>query len=66
MKVSFHGPITTSGIIRQADAALFSMGVGLNDSDGGLETIRITPNPASTFGLADSDFGFTTTIIDSA
>lgn len=66
MKVSFHGPITTSGIIRQADAALFSMGVGLNDSDGGLETIRVTPNPASTFGLADSDFGFTTTIIDSA
>ena len=66
MKVSFHGPITTSGIIRQADAALFRMGVGLNDSDAGLETIRITPNPASTFGLADSDFGFTTTIIDSA
>lgn len=66
MKVSFHGPITTSGIIRQADAALFNMGVGLNDSDGGLETIRVTPNPASTFGLADSDFGFTTTIIDSA
>ena len=66
MKVSFHGPITTSGIIRQADAALFSMGVGLNDSDGGLETIRVTPDPAGTFGLADSDFGFTTTIIDSA
>ncbi len=66
MKVSFHGPITTSSIIRQADAALFDIGAGLQDSDIGLETIRITPNPIDAIGLADSDFGFTTTILDSA
>ena len=39
---------------------------GLNDSDIGMETIRVTPNPTSLIGLADSDFGFTTTILDSA
>jgi len=66
MKVSFHGPVTTSSIIRQADAVLYDIEAGLQDSDIGLETIRITPNPADTIGLADSDFGFTTTIIDSA
>ena len=67
MKVSFHGPISTSSIIRQADAAIFQLEGSLSgDSDTGIETIRITPNPTDTFGLADSDFGFTTTIIDSA
>ena len=66
MKISFHGPIETSGIIRQADAALFDINAGLRDSDLGLETIRVTPNPIDTIGLADSDFGFTTTIVDSA
>jgi len=66
MKVSFHGPIATSSIIRQADAALFDIGAGLNDSDVGLSTVRITPNPIDAIGLADSDFGFTTTILDSA
>ena len=66
MKVSFHGPIATSGIIRQSDAILSQIGVGLQDSDIGLETIRITPNPIDAIGLADSDFGFTTTILDSA
>ena len=66
MKISFHGPIETSGIIRQADAALFDINAGLRDSDLGLETVRVTPNPIDTIGLADSDFGFTTTIVDSA
>jgi len=42
------------------------MGTGLNDSDIGLQTITVTPNPTSVIGLADSDFGFTTTIVDSA
>lgn len=60
MKVSFHGPVTTSSIIRQADAAIF-------ETDGnGIETIRVTPDPSNSFGLADSDFGFSTSIIDSA
>ena len=66
MKISFHGPIATSDIIRRADAALFDIGAGLNDSDMGLETVRVVPNPIDTIGLADSDFGFTTTILDSA
>ena len=66
MKLSYHGPITDNSIIRQADAKFFDISAGLNDSDIGLETIRVTPNPTSTIGLEDSDFGFTTTILDSA
>lgn len=66
MKVSFHGPIATTGIIRQADAVFYDIQAGYQDSDIGLETIRVVPNPADAFGLADSDYGFTTTIIDSA
>ena len=66
MKVSFHGPIATSGIIRQADANLFDINAGLLDSDTFLETVRLTPNPSDIIGLADSDFGFSTAIIDSA
>ena len=63
MKISFHGPISTSGIIRQSDANIFDINTNL-DSDGFVETIRVTPNPDDVIGLADSDFGFTTTIID--
>ena len=66
MKLSYHGPISDNSIIRQADAKIFDIKAGLNDSDIGMETIRVTPNPISTIGLADSDFGFTTTILDSA
>jgi len=66
MKVNFYGPINNSSIIRQADAKLFKMGSGTDDSEYGLEIVRVTPDPADTIGLADSDFGFITTIIDSA
>ena len=66
MKLSYHGPICDTSIIRQADAKIFDIKAGLNDSDIGMETIRVTPNPTSLIGLADSDFGFTTTILDSA
>ena len=66
MKLSYHGPISDNSIIRQADAKIFDIKAGLNDSDIGMETIRVTPNPISIIGLADSDFGFTTTILDSA
>lgn len=62
MKINFHGPISTSGIIRQVDAEIFDIGSGLNDSDISLETITVTPNPVNVIGLADSDFGFDTTI----
>jgi len=66
MKVSFHGPIYNSAIIRKANADLYDLGVGPADSDVYLETIQVVPNPLSAIGLADSDFGFTTTIVDSA
>ena len=67
MKVSFHGPISNSSIIRQVDAVMHQLGVGLNDSSRGLETIRVNvKDSAGIHGMADSDFGFITTIIDSA
>ena len=66
MKLSFHGPITDTSIIRDARAKVFDIGAGLNDSDTGLETIEVTPNPSNIIGLEDSDFGFSTTILDSA
>ena len=66
MKLSYHGPIADQSIIRTSTAKLFDIKAGLNDSDIGLETIQVTPNPTSVIGLADSDFGFTTTILDSA
>jgi hypothetical protein len=62
MKVSFYGSINTSDIIREAKTTLFQQSIGLNDSDIGLSRIDTTPDPLSTIGLADSDFGFTNTI----
>ena len=65
MKLSFHGPITNTGIIRDARAKVFDIKAGLNDSDVGLETIIVTPNPSNIIGLDDSTFGFSTNILDS-
>jgi len=63
MKVSFHGPISTSSVIREANTTLFDMKGGASgDSDAALQRITTKPNPLSTIGLADSDFGFTNTI----
>ena len=66
MKLSYHGPIANTSVIRTSTAKIFQMGSGNRDSDIGLETIQVTSNPTSAIGLADSDFGFTTTILDSA
>ena len=66
MKLSYHGPIADTSIIRDAKAKIFDIKAGLNDSDIGLETVVVTPNPSSIIGLDDSDFGFSTTILDSA
>ena len=66
MKLSYHGPIANTSVIRTSTAKMFQMGTGLNDSDIGLQTIQVVPNPTSIIGMADSDFGFTTTILDSA
>jgi hypothetical protein len=66
MHITFHGPVTSSGIIRTAITDILDINAGLNDSDVPLERITVTPNPGS--ASPDSDFGFTTNIlgIDSA
>lgn len=61
MRVSYYSGIGQGEVIRQANARLFNIGGGIADSDVRLETIQIDPNPITTIGLADSDFGFTTT-----
>ena len=66
MKISYHGPIADTSIIRDARAKIFDINAGLRDSDIGLETIVVTPNPANVIGLDDSTFGFSTAILDSA
>ena len=66
MKLSYHGPITDTSIIRDVKTKFFDIKAGLNDSDIGLETIVVTPNPTSVIGLDDSTFGFSTNILDSA
>ena|SRR6056300_19334 len=63
MKVSFFGPITNGEVIRTSIADVFFMDQGVSgDSDVKLETITVTPDPLSTIGLPDSDFGFNTEI----
>lgn len=62
MKVSFYGAINTGKIIRTSNVDLYLQENGLADSDIKLERISVVPNPTSIIGLADSDFGFTTTI----
>ena len=62
MKINFYGPIEETNVIRKSITKLFDQDGGLNDSDQKLETITIEPDPLSTIGLADSDFGFTSTI----
>ena len=62
MKVSFYGPINTGEIIRNSIVDIYLQENGLADSDIKLERISVIPNPTSAIGLADSDFGFTTTI----
>jgi len=72
MKIQFHGPNSTTDIIRQVDVNLGIKGGGLNDSDVLTERIRVVPNPTdvnpdSDFGFDDSDFTTSITILsDSA
>ncbi len=65
MKLSYHGPISDTSVIRDARAKIFDIKAGLNDSDIGMETIVVTPNPTNVFGSDDSTFGFSTDILDS-
>lgn len=62
MKVSFYGPINTGEIIRSSIVDLYLQNAGLSDSDVANERITTVPDPLSTIGLADSDYGFTTNI----
>lgn len=64
MRVQFYGSIGTSNVIRQSNARIFEIEAGTADSDVRIETIQIDPDPLSTIGLADSDFGFTETFYD--
>ena len=65
MRIQYHSGISSFSIIRQSNARIFDQAGGVSgDSDTRLETIQINPDPLTTIGLADSDFGFTTTIFD--
>ena len=66
MKTTFHGPVTNSQIIRSAINNIYDIQSGLADSDQFLEKVSVIPDPSNVLGLADSDFGFITTISDSA
>lgn len=61
MRVQYHGGIGQANVIRQTTSRLYNIGGGLADSDLRLETIVSNPDPLTTIGLADSDFGFTRT-----
>ena len=63
MKVVFYGPITRGTTIRKAIPSLYFMDGGAReDSDTLLARITVTPDPLTTIGDPDSDFGFTTLI----
>ena len=62
MKVCFYGAINTGNIIRKSITNVFDMEAGLSDSDIQIQILTTVPKPTSLIGLADSDFGFTTTV----
>ena len=62
MKIQFYGSIQRKDIIRTSIANVFQMQAGSADSDIQLETVTVTPDPVTAFGMADSDFGFDTDI----
>ena len=59
MKLSFFGPIGEGEVIRKSIADVYLIN---QDSDRILETITINPDPLSTIGMPDSDYGFDTDI----
>ena len=75
MRTAYYGSIPTSKVIRKSVAKVYQPNIGYLDSDRGItgmgqiadsdkriQTIEINPNPLGIIGMADSDFGFTTTI----
>lgn len=61
MKISFYGPQTEYGIIREVNNNLYLMGA---DSDSFIHNINITPDPINV--SPDSDYGFNIQYLDSA
>tara|TARA_Y100000004_G_scaffold56934_1_gene63342 strand:+ start:1779 stop:2606 length:828 start_codon:yes stop_codon:yes gene_type:complete len=70
MRTNFYSNIPTSKIIRRSVSKIFNPRFGIIDSSIGitvdsdvrLQTVQIDPNPITTIGNPDSNFGFTTTI----
>ncbi len=70
MRTNFYSNIPTSKIIRRSVSKIFNPRFGIIDSSIGitvdsdvrLQTLQIDPNPITTIGNPDSNFGFTTTI----
>lgn len=62
MNVLFYGPIAGGLVIRKAVADIYDIDAGLFDSDLFLEKITTLPDPTTTFGSPDSDFGFDTIV----
>ena len=61
MKVSFYGAIAEGDIIRKSIADVAFIGAGLADSDIEVERLTVEPDPLTTIGLPDSDYGFSET-----
>jgi len=62
VKVSFYGPIAESDVVRKAISKIGFIDAGANlDSDKVYQTITTEPDPLTTIGDADSDYGFTNT-----
>lgn len=64
MNVMFYGPIVSGEVIRKSVADIYDIQAGLQDSDLLLSKITSLPDPLTTFGTVDSDFGFNTIITD--
>lgn len=64
LRLTYYSNIDNSNVIRQANTRIFEQNGGLADSDQRLVTLQLDPNPLTTQGSADSDFGFTTTYYD--
>jgi hypothetical protein len=64
-KTFFFGPVyTRTDIIREVNMDLYNMDAGYADSDLFLERVQVLPNPINV--TPDSDYTYTTNILDSA
>jgi len=62
VKVAFYGPIAEKDVIRKGISKIGFIDAGTNlDSDIVYQTITTEPDPLTTIGEPDSDYGFTNT-----